>query len=148
MGDGSDGRAATLLARMEGRWGIAREIEDHLTGEQSVFAGEAVFAWSGSGLAYCETGALRLPGRAPLRGERRYLWCDCGDAVGVFFDDGRPFHRFAPAGGSAEHWCAPDRYRVRYGFDALSAAPPAWDAAWTVVGPRKNYMMQSRYTRL
>ena len=49
---------------------------------------------------------------------REYLLqpADRPDALDVFFDDGRPFHRmsFTPEANLDRHWCDPDTYRVTY----------------------------------
>ena len=62
--------------------------------------------------------------------------------VAVLFEDGRPFHEFDPARGEAEHLCEPDIYRVTYLFQ-----PDQWDSRWEVHGPKKDYVMETRYTR-
>ena len=78
-----------------------------------------------------------------MQAERRYLWHTEGAEIVVRFADERPFHRFSPAAPAASHWCAPDTYRVRYDF----AHWPLWQAQWDVTGPRKDYLMISRYER-
>ena len=79
-----------------------------------------------------------------MEARRVYLWRDAEPgAVAVTFDDGRPFHQFDLTGGEARHACPPDTYRVRYDFSEW----PVWTARWRVTGPRKDYLMTSRYRR-
>ncbi len=61
--------------------------------------------------------------------------------MSVWFEDGRLFHHVPPTGGGAEHWCAPDTYRVRYRFGQW----PRFETTWRVTGPRKNYAMISTF---
>ncbi len=132
------------ISDFTGRWQIERQIIDARAGSTAVFSGEAVLTPQQGGLIYRETGQLKLEGSAPITAERGYRWADAGDVVDVFFDDGKFFHRFelgdAP---KAAHWCDPDQYDVTYAFGAW----PVWDATWTVKGPRKDYTMNSRYSR-
>ena len=131
------------LKDFEGRWRIARRITDAL-GKDATFAGTAVFSPAGADLILHEAGRLELSGQGGFQAERRYLWRAQGALIEVLFDDGRPFHRFDPAGAVAEagHWCDPDTYDVRYDFGRW----PRWSAEWRVTGPRKDYVMQSVYT--
>ncbi len=130
------------LSDFAGEWTLAREIAQPGAG-LARFEGRVCFTPDGTGLAYHETGTLTLPGAAPMRAERAYLWREEGAEIVVLFSDGRPFHRFDPAMPAAHHWCDPDDYRVRYHF----AAWPDWRAEWRVTGPRKDYVMRSRYRR-
>lgn len=130
------------LNEFEGHWRLDRAIEDARTGGQGRFEGTAVFTPDGDGLRYVETGVLHLAGQQGVSASRSYVWRPDADGVAVFFDDGRPFHRFAlVAMPEATHWCDPDDYAVLYDF----ARWPAWSARWAVKGPRKDYIMTSRY---
>lgn len=130
------------LSDFAGDWTIAREIEQMGAGPAR-FEGRARFTADGVGLAYHEAGTLTLPGAAPMRAERAYLWREEGAEIVVLFPDGRPFHRFDPSAPAAHHWCDPDDYRVRYDFVTW----PEWRAEWRVSGPRKAYTMRSLYRR-
>ncbi len=57
------------LRDFEGRWRIARTIEDRL-GREGRFDGEAVFAAQGAVLHYRETGELRLGDGPGFQAER------------------------------------------------------------------------------
>lgn len=131
------------LSDFVGSWRLSRRIVE-ADGRSATFAGTARFTPDGEGLIYREDGLLALPGTAaPIRAERRYLWREDGAGIVVLFDDGRPFHRFAPARPEAAHWCEPDDYRVRYDFSGW----PVWRAEWRVTGPRKDYHMIGEYSR-
>ena len=125
----------------EGEWQITRRIEDALSGQEGQFAGAASFVRDGSGLQYSEKGLLTLGG-ASMEAERVYLWRALGAGIEVLFDDGRPFHRIDDS-AEAAHWCDPDQYDVTYEFGRW----PKWSSRWRVLGPRKDYVMVSNYSR-
>lgn len=133
------------LNDFEGRWALHREVSE-ARGPGGMFEGEAEFAPDGAGLRYVERGVLHLPGRPAMKAERVYLFRAAGQGIAVLFDDERPFHAIAlgTARPKAAHWCDPDQYDVGYDFTAW----PVWTARWQVRGPRKDYVMRSRYTRL
>lgn len=130
------------LSDFRGVWMLSRRIVQS-NGPEGRFTGQAVFTPEGAGLRYHEAGQLELAGAAPLQAERAYLWQAEGAQIVVRFADGRAFHRFDPEAPAAAHWCDPDDYRVRYDF----ALWPDWSAEWRVTGPRKDYVMISRYSR-
>ncbi len=130
------------LDDFQGAWRIARVIEDARAGTTGHFTGIARFTPDGAGLALVETGTLHLAGQAPIAASRRYLWRACPDGIAVHFEDGRFFHDIAPGTApTARHDCPPDLYHVAYDF----AAWPEWRATWVVHGPRKDYVLRSRY---
>lgn len=136
-----------ILGRTDfaGDWQIDRAITDRRTGQPGRFVGRAVLTPVGqTGLAYAETGQLQIGPGPPMASTRRYVWA-FGDAVQVAFDDGRPFHSFRPgiSGAGTDHQCGADLYQVTYGFHDW----PCWTARWAVQGPRKDYVMLSRYWR-
>ena len=133
------------LMDFEGTWAIDRVIEDRLGGSGR-FVGQARFAPDGAGLRYHEDGVLTLGTGASMRAERSYVWRQDGPRSVVTFDDHRPFHSFDPMGSGAgdRHHCDPDIYDVIYDFDAW----PKWSSVWTVIGPRKDYVMRSDFLRL
>lgn len=136
--------ARPALDEFEGLWRLEREIEDARAGQTVRFSGTALFSSDTEGLLCEEAGDLILPGQPPMRATRRYLWRQQGEDIAVLFHDGRPFHLIGPgARPAAEHDCAPDLYRVRYDFRLW----PDWEAEWRVSGPRKSYVMRSRYLR-
>ncbi|HEY0276203.1 MAG TPA: DUF6314 family protein [Paenirhodobacter sp.] len=131
------------LMDFEGEWGLGRRIFQ--ASGAGHFTGRAVLRAEAAGLRYHEEGLLYLPGAAPMRAERDYLWRRAGGRIAVLFPDGRPFHDFIPGTAcEAAHWCDPDDYRVSYAFNLW----PEWRAEWHVRGPRKDYRMVSRYTPL
>ena len=128
-----------LLEWLAGDWTVARDI-DHGRG---AFHGRASFTPlpGGETLRWHETGELTLDG-ATVPAYRTLTL----DAAGqVRFDDGRPFHRLALAGGACDafHPCGPDEYSGRYevaGDDVL-------DVTWRVRGPGRDDTIVSRYVR-
>lgn len=129
-----------------GRWAMQRSIlsvPDRVIGE---FWGEAVFTADGAGLTCRESGVLRYEGQDYDSG-RVLLWrFPAPGRVAVLFEDGRPFHEFDAARGEAEHICAPDIYRVTYRFEP-DGEPGRWETRWEVQGPRKDYVMETRFVR-
>lgn len=129
------------LADFEGVWTLNRRIEDRRAGLTGQLDGQASFDAGQGGLILTETGSLRYGDGAPLQAERRYLWRSEAGGIAVFFDDERPFHWFSAEATNANHDCPPDLYHVQYDFSAW----PVWTARWQVTGPRKDYVMTSRY---
>ncbi|RYH09845.1 trigger factor [Tropicimonas sp. IMCC6043] len=136
-------QGARRLGDFQGRWRLEREIKDLAAGEIMRLSGEVAFAPRADGLSYEERGVLSLPDGRALTAVRRYLWREEGGRIVVHFDDGRFFHSFDPGAASAEaaHFCDPDDYEVRYDFSSW----PEWSSRWRVRGPRKDYVMVSRY---
>ena len=125
-----------VLQQCLGRWRLTRDISDGAR-----FDGFAVIAPSGDGAAYAEDGKLTLPGHAPIRATRNYIWRAADGVIAVHFTDGRFFHSFDPAirAPQARHHCGSDIYDVVYDFSDW----PVWSATWRVEGPRKSYRMRS-----
>lgn len=132
------------IADFIGRWAMARRIDDRRAGQGGRFDGEAVLAPAGTGrLGYAEAGLLRLGEGPGFAARRAYLWTFDAEGVAVAFEDGRPFHRFVPEGRGAgtDHPCGADLYRVTYDFTGW----PLWRVRWSVLGPAKEYMMETLY---
>ncbi|SIO24969.1 hypothetical protein SAMN05444722_1020 [Rhodovulum sp. ES.010] len=130
------------LADFIGLWRLSRIIEDARAGHLARFEGQARLSEGAGGLVYAETGALRLPGQPAFTATRRYLWRAGAAGIDIFFEDGRFFHAIRPGTApKASHDCPPDRYAVAYDF----AHWPLWSSRWRVTGPRKDYVMVSRY---
>ncbi|WP_299733173.1 DUF6314 family protein [uncultured Tateyamaria sp.] len=128
-----------VLADFLGRWEIAREIVP-ASGPRASFSGHAEWSAAPGGAEYFETGVLHLDGAPPMTAERRYHWAE---DLSVRFGDGRDFHQVPPAGGQASHFCDPDTYLVTYDFSDW----PAFTVRYDVSGPRKDYVMISRFRR-
>ena len=131
----------------EGEWSLHRTIEDRLSGKSGELTGKvAMKRGDVAGLIYREEGQLRYGDEPPLTASRIYHWNE-GKAgrIEVLFQDGRSFHDFSldRTMPEASHFCDPDMYYVTYDLSRW----PEWSSAWRVVGPRKNYRMQSRYLR-
>ena len=130
----------------EGRWQLARRIDDRLAQQEGILSGTVDFTAHGSTrLEYHEVGELRL-GRGPaMQAQRRYNWNFERGVVIVTFEDGSDFHQFVPSGVSqgSDHPCGDDLYTVSYDFTRW----PQWQATWIVRGPRKDYTSVSTYMR-
>ncbi|MDV7143922.1 DUF6314 family protein [Tropicimonas sp. TH_r6] len=139
------GETPTGLTDFEGSWQMEREIDDRRAGETLRLTGRAVLVRARGGLDYTEHGRLTLGDGQVVEAERRYHWRAEDGGVAVDFPDGRFFHAFALAGAPplAHHFCDPDSYDVRYNFVDW----PLWRARWRVTGPRKDYLMETRYRR-
>ncbi len=133
-----------VLADLEGRWTLEREIEDRRAGLAGRFVGEAEWCADAAGLVQRESGVLSYGSAAPMQATRRYLWRAQGADLAVFFDDGRAFHSVPESGEEALHDCPPDTYRVRYSFDL----PQRFSTIWHVTGPRKDAVLRSTFTRV
>jgi len=134
------------LADFEGRWRIARRIEDHWMSTTGLFEGVARFTADGQGLSYHEVGELKLPQEAPMVASRRFLWRADEDGIEVLYEDGAPFHRIARNQPVVQAWhaCGHDDYEVSYNFTRW----PEWRMIWRVRGPRKDYVSISDFTRV
>ncbi|MEL7178179.1 MAG: DUF6314 family protein [Pseudomonadota bacterium] len=145
----TDGAAlAALSARFAGPWELVRDITDLANRWPGRLEGVAQFIPQGDSgrLMYREEGLLTFAGLQAAKATRSYDWLiQAPDAIEVFFEDGRPFHRFDPTKREveAEHLCDADLYSVRYVFETETK----WRAEWRVEGPRKDYRMVSFYTR-
>ena len=140
---------ADLRAYLVGAWEIRRTLDDRRRAAQGHFEGRATFTPGDENtLAYREEGCLELGGFETLA-HQSYLYAfpatHRAHRAEVRFADGRPFHPLDLRDGlwSAEHVCAADLYRGR--FRAL--APDRWSVLWTVTGPRKDQVLESRFTR-
>lgn len=133
-----------VLADFEGDWRLERTIDDRNAGQILHFTGMGSFVRDLDGLAYSESGRLVLPDGSRMEASRGYRWQEQDGRVEVFFEDGSFFHAFPLAANvSAEHWCDPDSYAAQYDFGAW----PRWSCRWSVTGPRKQYVSESRYWR-
>lgn len=128
-----------------GHWRVERSIADALSQQSAQFTGTAEISDRGADWLYAETGQLQILHTKPMLAERRYLWCADEMGFDIFFEDGRFFHRLnLQATTQAAHWCDPDQYDVSYDFTPW----PSWQSAWSVVGPKKNYVMKTTYSRV
>lgn len=141
--DQGPGAGPQNLWAFAGRWRMMREIRDHKGGQSGHASGVADLAPDGTGLIYVESIRLELTGQTPIDATQSYVWRDAAGGVAVFFKDGRAFHQIVLGAGTAQadHWCDPDRYKVRYDFSLW----PRWSSVWDVSGPRKGYCMTTQY---
>lgn len=132
------------LKDLLGVWHLRRQIADRRLDAVGSFLGTARFERDAKGALQRETGVLRFAGGPPMQADRVYRWQEAQGRFLVFFEDGRPFHDFAPyADQRATHLCGADTYRVTYDF----AGWPFWTSQWTVTGPRKDLVITTEFSR-
>lgn len=130
-----------------GAWRLERRIDDRRAGQAGWMYGTVRLIPDGpDALRYVETGVLRLGDGPPMPADRVNLWRFSEARVEVLFEDGRPFHSFVPedCAPGTDHPCGADFYQVVYDLTLW----PRWSTRWTVTGPRKDYAMESRYSRV
>jgi hypothetical protein len=131
-----------------GTWAVERQLLDRSASTHGTFTGVVRFAVTDDDdVSFREEGTMRWPTfTGPA--SRAYLLrrADRTDALDVFFEDGRPFHRmsFSPDANLDRHWCDPDTYRVAYTY----AGPDAFSYSWDVSGPRKDLLLTTELMRL
>jgi hypothetical protein len=160
---------------LPGRWALHRTIEDR-RGQDVTASGVADFVGLSDGrVRWHESGTMHHA-RAEMTFTRTlYLKpvtdaAEGGEGWEVTFEDGRPFHPWpdpetverhrSAAGASGDactegrartsgtdfvHVCTPDLYR---GVLVEPVGTDEWTLRWDVTGPRKDYVMTTRYTRL
>jgi hypothetical protein len=136
---------ADLRAFLAGRWRIVRGIEDRRAAQTGRLDGLGFWTPEGTGLLYREDGVLRLGDFRGRAGRAyRYEFPRPGRAE-VRFPDGRGFHPLDLSTGEwrAGHRCGGDLYEGRF----RAEGPLAWTVRWRVTGPRKDFVLVSRYRR-
>jgi hypothetical protein len=126
-----------------GSWDVERALEDAALGA-GCFSGSATFRADVDGIAWEETGAMRLGRYAgPARRELRIV--PSGNGWEVRFADGRPFHRLelSARGCRMHHPCGADRYDGE--LELLG--PDEFAIRWQVSGPAKAQRLDGRYLR-
>lgn len=137
---------------LAGRWGLARSIDDRITGQASTVTGYTeLTVETADRVRWDEAGTLTMGGREyPV--SRTLVIARHSDVWMVTFADGRPFHPWTP-GEHVVHPCGADLYVGS--IDALpesesesgAGVPARWMVEWTVTGPRKDYTMTTLLTR-
>lgn len=135
-----------FLASLAGQWTLDRKIDDG-----TAMAGEAtILARDDGAFDYREHGRLILPGGECFDADRRYIFAEEPRGFAVLFAETPPrlFHRIALCRdganltGTATHLCGADRYDSRYEFRSGE-----FSIRHRVTGPRKRYVMATRYWR-
>lgn len=131
-----------LVSFLTGSWDVVRDLRHG--DERGGFAGTATFSREGDGLAWVETGELRLESYVGPA-TRRLAIVPFAGTWEVRFDDGRPFHPLDLERGrcDAVHHCGPDLYEGEY----VVLGDGALDVTWRVTGPAKDQEIVSRYRR-
>ena len=130
---------------------MERSRLDRSTGARGSFSGLVTFTETADdgALLQRESGTVRW-GQHEGSATREYVWrpTSSPDTMDVFFPDGRFFHRVSlsrgPSGLRAEHWCAPDTYRVSY----TVVGPDELRYVWDVTGPAKDQLLTSVLARV
>jgi hypothetical protein len=139
--------ASGVLQWLAEAWTLRRSIDNGAT-----MVGSATFiGCGGCRCHYLEHGRLTLADGRILNTERRYLFEATGDGFAVWFagSPSRLFHRVAlhrreaSLVGDGSHLCGDDCYDTRYDF----RADGTFLIAHAVHGPRKRYVMETRYAR-
>lgn len=142
----SDPCVIDLRRFLEGSWALARLVTDYRGREPARFEGRAAFVPEGPDLVYRETGRFTLESGI-FEAEQSYLYVfPDRHRAEIHFHDGRPFHDldFSTGRWSAEHFCAPDRYRGEFRIAEMDL----WTASWRIEGPRKDQLIETRFSRV
>ncbi|MBR0818935.1 DUF6314 family protein [Bradyrhizobium liaoningense] len=142
------GDASEVTKKLIGSWSLNRVIES-----QATMQGVAIFTpLDGGRLAYREQGYLKLANGTTVQAEREYVFSNSDGGFMVFFreDPPRLFHEIslsATSGGEligrAGHLCKHDDYQSTYMF----MPDGTFVVRHVVSGPRKDYTMNTIYTR-
>ena len=132
----------TSLSRLHGRWRLSREVR-HGDGRIDRLRGSCTFTRSGPRLIQDERGTLETA-EGRFEAARRYVWTESNGWLHIHFADMRPFLAIPMnvARPETTYLCPPDRYAVTFDFGLW----PDWQSVWTVEGPRKSYVMTSRFS--
>lgn len=126
-----------------GRWRLHRVIDDRRAGERSVVTGELLISPDQDGLLWQESGRWeRAAGAVDVRRTLHLTHAPAESRWWVCFEDGRPFHPWAP-GEQVVHPCGRDTYTGHVSGDLRG-----WNVDWLVTGPEKDYTMTSQLTAL
>lgn len=130
------------LDDLAGQWTLWRRV-DHADGTAAALDGTCRFEADRGGLRQTEIGTLRV-GSSALEARQVQLW---RPGPRVLFADGRAFHAVGEGRRpAARHLCGADLYEVTYDFAELPDG--RWAVEWRVRGPRKDYVLRSRYHRV
>lgn len=131
-----------------GIWAVERTLLDNAKGTRGTFTGTTTFTPDDAGrLAWVEAGtAAWAVSKGPSfegPASREYL-LEPGAApsgLSVLFADGRPFHELDLTTGfcTAEHWCPPDNYRIRFAVRSADVI----EYSWEVRGPVKDQLLST-----
>lgn len=132
------------FAQWLGTWAVQRSIKDNLAASLGVFRGTATLsvgcscaALDTSHARYLEEGMHYFNGRVTPAQRRLEFAPLVGNAVAVYFSDGRPFYDFDISHMTASriHMCGDDEYEIT--IQVISSQ--LMQEFWRVRGPAKNY---------
>lgn len=136
-----------LLRQLSGRWIFERQ-----TPGLASMSGIAELTALGPDLStYVEHGTLKMATGGSFAFSRRYRYLATENSLDILFDEEPPrlyqSVRLAENGdgwsGSGYHRCAEDDYRSSYSFEL----PHGFVTSHRVVGPKKDYVIETRYRR-
>ena len=133
-----------VFAQLPGSWTQTRSITPGGT-----YHGTALFTRiHDNTLQYREEGALTTDQGHTGEVFRSYLFKRIGDRIEVLFDEAEPrlFHELSidhQGRAEADHKCGDDFYKSVYQFMSRDE----FKITHTVTGPRKNYVMETKYVR-
>jgi|APSaa5957512535_1039671.scaffolds.fasta_scaffold116378_1 hypothetical protein len=135
-----------ICSFLQGSWTLSRRISDVRQNMPGIMQGKAIIATDGDGYVYREEGKLSF-GKYRETVYRKYLYTfPAAHIAEVCFEDGRPFYRLDLSTGTStvEHLCENDTYRGSFWADG----PDGWRSSWTINGPNKELVLESRYQRV
>ncbi len=128
-----------------GDWQVTRLGWDGVAARTMRLRGTARFSTCAVGLLFEERGMIAVGAYRGEAARRTLFQIESASVAAVCFEDGRPFHRLDLETGLArvQHDCPPDWYEGRYRV----LAPTCWLLSWRVIGPRKDQVIASRFSR-
>lgn len=149
---GSGSELVGWRAYFAGSWAMARRIDDRRGARIGAASGEAIFAVGADDATMICTEALTIDyGGRRLAGQQATIWrFDDTEGPALYFRDGRFFFamRFRQEDSrlraAFSHDCGEDRYEGA----ASIADENNWRLVWNVSGPRKDYSLDTFYSRI
>lgn len=137
--------AVQVFNRLHGVWRLQRTVST-----MGRMTGWACFTTSALGLDYREEGDVLPDIGQQTKFYQDYKFRLGENGIAVVFTDGRPFHDLAfdpadPWTATGHHLCGHDRYDAVYRFEEKD--PDRFRLSWTVRGPRKDYRLDTTFTR-
>lgn len=128
--------------RLLGSWRLDRTIDDRRAGEHSSVSGMLDLTMRTPGrIDWTERGRwVRASGEVEV--SRRLALVRIDPGWWMRFEDGHDFHLWSPD-AEVVHQCTPDTYQ-----GLVTGTPTRWSVRWEVAGPRKDYRMTTKLTRL
>jgi hypothetical protein len=136
-----------LLRQLRGRWRLERQ-----TPGLASMSGLAELTPLAADLSlYAEHGTLTMAAGGSFEFSRRYRYLATDNSLDILFDEEPPrlyqslrlAEQDGALAGSGYHRCGEDDYSSSYAFEL----PRGFTTAHRVVGPKKDYVIKTRYRR-